>query len=383
MSGRSAFIYSPEYTGYRLSETHPLDPIRLKLTASLIEDAGLLVGPDVVAVAPRMGTEEELLLAHDLEYVDRVREVSESGRTAHPLMDFGLGPGDTPSFAGMHEATSLVVGGSVLGADLVLNGGATHAFNPGGGLHHAMRRLASGFCIYNDASIAVAWLRRHGARVLYIDTDAHHGDGVQAAFYDDPGVLTISIHESGRFLFPGTGGVEERGVGAGFGYAVNVPVQPYTHHASFVECYDIVVPTLARQFKPDVIVAQSGCDSYVEDPLTHLHASTRTFEHYARQAHDLAHELCEGRLLVLGGGGYALWTGVPRAWTAVWAAVSHQALPFDVPSAWRARWQTEARASLPLLMHDVDDELVVLPRQEEITAVNRRIAQSVASRGLG
>ena len=382
MSGRSAFVYSPEYLGYKLSDEHPLNPIRLALTDSLIEASGLLAAPDAFREFPRPATVEELLLAHDLPYVERVRELGERPRRGVPELDYGLGSSDNPVFAGMHDASALVVGGTLRAAELVMEGGATHAFNPGGGLHHANRGLASGFCIYNDAAVGIAWLRQHGARVLYVDTDAHHGDGVQWIFYEDPDVLTISLHETGRYLFPGTGSTSERGRGAGYGYSVNVPLQPYTDHASFVECYDLVVPPLARRFKPDVIVAQNGCDGHAIDPLTHLHYLTRTFEHAGRRTHELAHELCDGRLIALGGGGYALWTVVPRAWTSVWAAISGQDLPEQVPDAWRDRWAAESPEKLPTRMHNALDAIAPIPRQQEITRANRHVAEEVAARGL-
>ena len=382
MSGRSAFVYSPEYLGYKLSDEHPLNPIRLALTDSLIEASGLLAGPDAFRESPRPATVEELLLAHDLPYVERVRELGERPRRGVPELDYGLGSSDNPVFAGMHDASALVVGGTLRAAELVMDGRATHAFNPGGGLHHANRGLASGFCIYNDAAVGIAWLRQHGARVLYVDTDAHHGDGVQWIFYEDPDVLTISLHETGRYLFPGTGSTSERGRGAGYGYSVNVPLQPYTDHESWVECYDLVVPDLARAFRPDVIVTQNGCDGHATDPLTHLHALTLTYEHIARRSHELAHELCDGRLIALGGGGYALWDAVPRAWTAVWAAISDQPLPERVPDAWRERWGPQAPVALPTRMHDVPDEFGPLPRRDQLAAENRRVAEEVRRRGL-
>ncbi|MBA2448505.1 MAG: acetoin utilization protein AcuC [Chloroflexi bacterium] len=382
MACRAAFVYSSEYLGYKLSDEHPLNPIRLALTDTLVEDAGLLADPNVFREAPRPATEDELLLVHDRPYVDRVRELSSGRRSAYPDIDYGLGSSDNPAFVGMHDATSLVVGGTLRAAELVMEGRVAHAFNPGGGLHHAARSLASGFCIYNDPAVGIAWLRHRGLRVLYVDTDAHHGDGVQWIFYEDPDVLTISLHESGRYLFPGTGGIAERGRAAGYGYAVNVPLQPYTDHASWTECYDLVVPPLARAFRPDVVVTQNGCDGHALDPLTHLHAQTPTFEHFARRAHELAHELCDGRLVATGGGGYALWTAVPRAWTAVWAAISDQPLPELVPPAWRERWAPQSPETLPTRMHDPIDALRAVPRQQEIAAENRRVALEVRDRGL-
>jgi acetoin utilization protein AcuC len=382
VSGRSAFVYSSDYLAYKLSDQHPLNPIRLELTATLVEACELLAAPTVFREAPRPATDDELLLAHDRVYVDRVRELSPRGGPADPFADYGLGSSDNPAFRGMHEASALVVGGTLLASELVMSGRATHAFNPGGGLHHANRRLASGFCIYNDAAVGIAWLRHQGARVLYVDTDAHHGDGVQWIFYDDPDVLTISLHESGRYLFPGTGDVSERGQGPGLGYAANVPLQPYTGHSSWVECYDLVVPPLARAFRPDVIVTQNGCDGHAIDPLTHLNGLTLSFEHFARRAHELAHELCDGRLVALGGGGYALWNVVPRAWTAVWAALSDQPLPERVPETWRERWARLTPEPLPTLMRDDPDAAGPIPHQADIWAANRRAAEQVGARGL-
>ncbi|MCC7371796.1 MAG: acetoin utilization protein AcuC [Chloroflexi bacterium] len=382
MGGRSAFVYSNEYLGYKLSDEHPLNPIRLALTESLIESAGLLSHPDVFRAAPRMASDDEIMYAHDRDYVERVRDLGHAPRFADPSMDYGLGTSDNPVFPQMHEASALVTGGSLVAAELVMSGKATHAFNPGGGLHHADRRRASGFCVYNDCAVVIAWLRMQGLRVMYTDTDAHHGDGVQSIFYEDPGVLTISMHESGRFLFPGTGSTSERGAGAGFGYSINVPLLPYTDHSSFVECYDLVVPPLARAFKPDIIVAQNGCDGHAIDPLTHLHYLTPTFEHVARRSHELAHELCDGKLIALGGGGYGLWTVVPRAWTAVWAAISGQELPEQTPEAWRERWQPESPERMPTRMHNALDAVPEIERQDEIRYSNRNVAREVAARGL-
>src|ERR1041384_1358779 len=184
MTGRSAFVYSPDYLGYKLSEEHPLNPIRLALTESLIDACGLLDGPDVFRAEPRIASDDEGMYAPARDYMERVKELGHAPRHANPMLDYGLGSGDNPVFPQMHEASALVVGGSLVAAELVTSGRATHAFNPGGGLHHAMRRQASGFCVYNDCAVVIAWLRMLGLRVLYTDTDAHHGDGTQAIFYE-------------------------------------------------------------------------------------------------------------------------------------------------------------------------------------------------------
>jgi acetoin utilization protein AcuC len=231
----------------------------------------------------------------------------------------GFASADNPVSDALHEGTSLVVGASLTGAAAVAGGAALHAFSPSGGLHHAHRDRASGFCTYNDAAIACQWLKRQGHRVAYVDVDVHHGDGVEGIFQSDPEVMTISLHESGRYLFPGTGFPEDRGVGAGRGSAANLPFAPFTWDEPWLEGFEKVVPALLRKFKPTVLVTQDGCDTHQLDPLAHLAATTRIWPRVGKAFHDLAHELCEGRWLALGGGGYAIYEVVPRAWTLFFA----------------------------------------------------------------
>ena len=195
----------------------------------------------------------------------------------------------------------------MVAAEAIDSGAALHAFSPSGGLHHAHRDRASGFCTYNDAAVACRWLKDRGHRVAYVDVDVHHGDGVEAIFQSDPDVLTISLHESGRWLFPGTGFPQDSGVGAGKGSAANMPFVPFTWDEPWLMAFDRVVPALLRRFKPTVLVTQDGCDTHHLDPLAHLAATTRIWPHVGRAFHELAHELCEGRWLALGGGGYAIY----------------------------------------------------------------------------
>nr|MBO2470340.1 acetoin utilization protein AcuC [Bacillota bacterium] len=202
MTHRSVFIYSPDCLAYRFHSDHPFDQRRLVLTVDLLQEWGLIAPGQIIA--PRVATDDELQLAHESTYIDAVKRASENPGTPEAYLAYNIGTEDNPAFAGMHEAAALAVGGTLLAAEWVMEGKADHAVNLAGGLHHALRGRASGFCIYNDCAVAIAWLRRHyGARVLYLDTDAHHGDGVQWAFYDDPDVLTVSLHETGRTLFPG------------------------------------------------------------------------------------------------------------------------------------------------------------------------------------
>jgi acetoin utilization protein AcuC len=302
---------------YRLSEDHPLQPLRVKLTVDLIRELGL--DADAEILAPRPATDREIGLCHSSAYIDLVRLLSEGAPVDREAVEAGFGSPDNPVALGMHDACSAVVGASVVAAEAVHSGAALHAFNPAGGLHHAMRERASGFCVYNDVAVAVAWLRDRGHRVAYVDVDVHHGDGTQALFYADPDVLTISLHESGRYLFPGTGFPDETGVGAARGTSANLPLAPYTWDEPWLAAFDATVPALLRAFRPTVLVTQDGCDTHALDPLAHLLGSTAIWPHVGRRFHELAHELCEGRWVATGGGGYAVREVVPRAWTLLFA----------------------------------------------------------------
>jgi acetoin utilization protein AcuC len=379
---RSALIWDPAVTRYYFHPDHPFNPKRLELTVSLIEALGLVDGESHLVVPPRMATEAELLRVHSPEYVGAVKRLSGECDAAE-AWEWGLGTDDTPVFRGMHEITSLVVGGSIRAAELVMSGEVTRAFNLCGGLHHAHRDRASGFCIYSDLAAAIAYIREaHGARVLYIDYDAHHGDGVQGIFYGDPNVLTLSIHESGRYLFPGTGFVDELGEGEGFGYSLNLPLEAFTEDESWISAYAKLLPEVAEAFRPDVIVLQNGCDGHTLDPLTHLRATTRLYEETVRITCEVADRLCGGRVVATGGGGYAVWRVVPRAWTLVWAALSGQQVPDVVPFPWLSRWQGESPVLLPERLRDPEGAFDAVPRREEISATNRRTLESLRRQAL-
>jgi acetoin utilization protein AcuC len=379
---RAALVWDPAFTRYFFRPDHPFNPKRLELTVSLIEALGLLDGPDVRLVAPRPATEAELLRVHSAEYVEAVKRLA-AGGDASEAWPWGLGTDDTPVFPGMHEITSLVVGGTMRAAELVMGGEVQRAFNLAGGLHHAHRDRASGFCVYSDLAAAIAWMREaHDARVLYIDYDAHHGDGVQGIFYDDPHVLTLSVHESGRYLFPGTGFVDELGEGEGFGYSLNVPLEAFTEDGSWIDLYAKLLPDVAEAFRPDVIVLQNGCDGHVLDPLTHLRATTRLYEETVRITCEVADRVCGGRIVATGGGGYAVWRVVPRAWSLVWAGLSGQTAPDRIPREWLERWQGEAPELLPERLRDAEDEYDPVPRRPEIETTNRRTLESLRRQAL-
>jgi acetoin utilization protein AcuC len=379
----AALVWDPSFTFYRFRPDHPFNPRRLELTISLIEEMGLAGGEAHPHVRPRHATEEELRLVHAPEYVEAVKRLGTGRGDVRQAARWGLGTDDTPVFPEMHDVTSYVVGGTLTAAELVMSGRVKRAFNVAGGLHHAHRDRASGFCVYDDLAVAIAWIRReYGARVLYLDYDAHHGDGVQGIFYDDPEVLTLSIHESGRYLFPGTGSVEELGEGEGYGFSLNVPLEPFTEDDSWLRVHRTLIPEVVEAFRPDVIVLQNGCDGHVLDPLTHLRATTRLYEETVRIVVDVAERVCAGRIVATGGGGYAVWRVVPRAWTLVWGVLSGRTVEDTVPRAWLDRWQGESPELLPERIRDPEGEYAAVPRRAEIDAVNRRTLETLRREAL-
>ena len=348
----------------------------------LLDALRLLDGPGVSVREPANAGDEELSLAHTQSYIAAVKALS-TGDTSIDPVPLGLGPGDTPAFPGMHDVGAAIVGGTLTATRMVMAGEAAHAFNPGGGLHHAQRDRASGFCVYNDlvAGIAAAVVE-HGARVMYIDFDVHHGDGVQAAFYDDPRVLTVSLHETGRYLFPGTGAVVELGAGAGIGYSINVPLAPFTEDASWLAAVTAVLPPLAERFRPDLIVSQHGCDGHVWDGQSHLLLTLRAYQESARLVHRLAHQHCGGRWVAAGGGGYDPVRVVPRAWASVWSEMARGRPPARVPARWRRRWQAEADGPIPERMTDPPDIVPEIPRRAAIEAENQATVARVRELAL-
>ncbi len=333
MSGAVRLVWGDQLLRYRLGDEHPLQPERVRLAMELIRERGL--ADEAETAGPRPATDAELRLCHTPGYVDIVRMLSDPfmadavGRSA--LYEAGFGTEDNPVIEDMHDAAALVVGASLVAAEAVHEAAALHAFSPAGGLHHAHSSRASGFCVYNDVAVAAAWLRDRGHRVAVVDVDAHHGDGTETIFYSDPEVLTISLHESGRYLFPGSGSPDETGTGQGRGAAANLPLMPYTWDEPWLAAFEAVVPPLLRAFRPTVLVTQDGCDTHALDPLTHMECSTAIWPHVGRRFHELAHELCGGRWVALGGGGYAIREVVPRAWTLLFAEmVERPALAADL-----------------------------------------------------
>ncbi|WP_406104902.1 acetoin utilization protein AcuC [Streptomyces sp. NBC_01003] len=352
MSGRAQLMWDEAVTGYDFGPDHPMDPVRLALTRSLVGALGLDREVDVVA-AKRAGV-STLRLVHREDYVEAVKAASADPASADG--SYGLGTVDDPAFAGMHDVSALIAGQSVGAAEAVWRGEALHAVNFAGGLHHAMPGGAAGFCIYNDAALAVARLLELGAeRVAYVDVDVHHGDGVQAAFWEDPRVLTISLHEHPRTLFPQTGWPEETGAdGPAEGSAVNVALPAGTGDAGWLRAFHAVVPELLAEFRPQVLVTQHGADTHFEDPLAHLAVSLDAQRAVQVACHELAHEHADGRWVALGGGGYAVVDVVPRSWShLVGIAAGHEVAPETViPESWRQEAFARTRQLAPTRMTD-------------------------------
>lgn len=320
---------------YDFGPTHPLKPIRVELTVELIHALDLITGDGVVEVGSGEFTGEELARIHTADYIEAVTRIG-ADPSAPPAPRFGLGPGDNPTFYGMHEASRQVCAASKEAARVVMAGEAAHAFNPAGGLHHAMPDRASGFCVYNDPAAAIHELLDAGAdRVAYVDVDTHHGDGVEHIFWDDERVLTISLHESGRYLFPGTGEPDDIGGEDAPGSAANVVFAPGTTGEVWLAAFDATVESLVAAFDPDVLVTQLGCDTHARDPLAHLALTTDDYRVIAGRLHRLAHETAGGRWVATGGGGYQVVQVVPRAWTIYFAEMAGTELPDETPASWR------------------------------------------------
>ncbi|MCR2804882.1 acetoin utilization protein AcuC [Paenibacillus soyae] len=392
MVSKAIFIHHSDSSGYKFHDDHPFDPIRQTLTIDLLKEAGALKDDQIVSPGYTI-SEQQLRWVHRDDYIQAVKQLDHEDdprRKSVIAEQFGLQTEDTPFFPGLHKAASAIATGSLEAAEAVMSGKAQHAFHLAGGHHHAFPDRASGFCVYNDASIAIQHIRRHyNARVLYVDTDVHHGDGVQWCFYEDPDVCTYSIHETGKYLFPGTGFAYEKGVDSGFGACFNVPLEPYTEDDSWLESFNVTLRKVIEAFKPDVIISQHGCDAHAYDPLSHIHCSMRIYEEIPAILHELAHAYTNGKWIALGGGGYDIWRVVPRAWSHVWLEMSDHPLAaalkegrrMPLPKAWLDRWKDQSPVALPAYWQDERSDIPAIPRRDIITEQNRTI-QSIVIQDL-
>ena len=342
-------VYSETFQQYDFGPTHPLKPTRLKLTYELMKAIGLLSAENVNVISPREASREELLLFHHEDYVRLVKRMSELG-TGY------LDMGDTPAFKSCYEASALATGASLTAVDSVMSGKVTHAINIAGGLHHAHPDRASGFCIFNDPAISIAYLKKkYGLeRILYLDVDAHHGDGVMYGFYSDPGVLDIDFHEDGRHLFPGTGSTHEVGEGKAVGLKINVPLSPFADDETYLELFKKIVPPVVSKYRPQMLLLQCGADSHANDLLAHLQITTRTYREVVQAVHSMAHEVADGHMVVFGGGGYNV-ANVARTWTAAACILANYQSPETTPNSWRKMFEGLVGEKAPEHM-DSDDE---------------------------
>ena len=335
MSDRIALVTVDDLAkAYDFGPSHPLRPERVLLTYDNIRSLGLTDRPGVDEVAYRPATVEQVEAVHDPAFVGVVRGIDGGEIEPGIGLGYGLGTPDDPIFSGMHSASLAVCGASVTASEVVADGRYDRSFNPAGGLHHARRAEASGFCIYNDPAVAIARvLELHPEwRVMYVDVDVHHGDGVQWIFYDEPRVLTVSLHQSGRYLYPGTGFEDELGDGPARGTSINVPLLPFTGNDDYLWALEEVLTRGAREFRPDLIVTQLGADTHHGDPLANLGLTMAAYPRMARILDDVAVELCHNRWVATGGGGYQAETVVPKVWTIHFAQMC--GAPEAIPEEW-------------------------------------------------
>ena len=372
MFDKVALVYTDQYGKYDFGPDHPLRPLRLKLTYDLMEKLHLLSHERLEIKEPIVATREQIERAHDPEYVEVVKRLSDNpgDTTIQPYL-YGLGPGDNPIFRGMYEASALVCGASTLAADCVWkNDDIMIGFNPAGGLHHAQKKRASGFCIFNDIAVAIHHLKhlKKDIRIVYLDIDCHHGDGVQWLFYDDPNVLTVSFHESGNFLFPGTGHTNEIGEGLGKGFSLNFPLLPGTNNRMLVKLFRYCVPRILEAYSPDLLFTQLGVDMHFNDPLTQMGASISAYKDIAQTLYTSTHDYCNNKWVAVGGGGY-LMTVVPRAWSVFLARMLDVELKNELPNDWIEQVKKEVpNEDTPYLLWDHDDKSEVeLLSHPEIT----------------
>lgn len=343
-------------SAYNFGPNHPMSPKRLDLTATLARDLGIFDLPQVTTVTARVASDDELAHVHERAYIAAVRRAGEDPSAASP--SYGLGTDDDPTFAGMHEASARIAGGSLVAAEAIINGAALRAVNFAGGMHHASANRASGFCIYNDAALAIQHMLDSGVkRVVYLDIDAHHGDGTESIFWNDPRVMTISIHETGMKLFPGTGYANDIGGPNAEGTVANVALPSGTSDAGWLRAFHAVVPQLVEAFAPEIIVSQHGCDSHRDDELAHLNTSVDGQREAALSIAALADKVCDGRWLATGGGGYNIISVVPRVWSHLMGIVAGRPVPLRtaVPETWRAYVAQKYGHVAPLTMGEDAD----------------------------
>lgn len=357
-------FYHQEYQSYNFGKGHPFSPVRLAMLVDLFD----ALGKPLRTTAPAPADNASLLTVHTARYINIVESASMLIWTPEARR-YGIDTPDVPVFADMDQAARWLVGGALDGAKSII-AHAEPVLQLGGGLHHAMPERAAGFCIYNDLSVAINHLRQEGLRVAYIDIDVHHGDGVQWVHFNDPDVLTVSLHESGQYLFPGTGMTGEMQHGKA---VVNMPLEMYTDDASFLEAFEMIVPRALDAFKPDVLVYQCGVDAHMLDPLADLNLTTHGFSKLFTMLMQMAEFYTDGRALYTLGGGYNMDATV-RSWALLVHLLMDWPLPAELPADWRRRWE-EKGYDLSDTLHD--ETMPRVQDRETMLAKNRETLEEV------
>ena len=360
-------IYHPKYKLYDLGKDHPFSSVRVEMVLDLLKKLGYSIDMET----PKPVTPEMLFKIHDESYVKTIEALSK-GENNSEAEKYGLGTIDNPVTLGMAEGARYHVGGTLLGAKLLLEEKAKKVLQLGGGFHHAHKNLAAGFCIYNDLALAIKEMTGQEWHVAYIDIDVHHADGVQEIFYTDDKVMTISLHESGEFLFPGTGWIHELGQGMGRALKLNLPLDPFTEGDSFLEVVEGIVEPALRWYKPDALIIMAGADAHFSDPLADLMLTTFDYEKIFRKILDFADEYSKGRIMFTLGGGYSI-TATPRIWTLLYLIIKNLQIPNKLPEKWRKKWNKKIGIELPEFLHDILPAYELIPRKREIEKNNREL----------
>ena len=364
-------IYHPKYNLYDLGKSHPFNPIRVEMVLDLLKELGCPVKIET----PEPVNPEMLFTIHDENYVKTIEALSR-GESKSEAEKYGLGTIDNPVAIGMAEGARYQAGGTLLGAKLLLKEKAKKVLQLGGGFHHAHRNLAAGFCIYNDLALAIKEMTNHDWHVAYIDIDVHHADGVQEIFYTDDKVMTISLHESGEFLFPGTGWVHELGQGMGKALKLNLPLDPFTEGNSYIEVMDGIFEPALRWYKPDALVVMVGADAHFSDPLADLMLTTLDYEKIFKKILGYADKYSNSRIMFTLGGGYSI-TATPRIWTLLYFLITNQQIPERLPEKWRKKWSMKVGTELPEFLHDILPAYEPIPRKKEIEKNNRDLIRRI------
>ena len=370
-------VYNKKYNKYNLGDEHPFSPIRLEMTLDLLRHFDI----PIEIIAPDEATVKEVESIHDSSYVRAVEKLS-LGEEVENYQKFGLGTQDNPIITGMAEGARFHVGGTLTAARMLLRDEEQKIFQFGGGLHHAQKNMASGFCIYNDLAVAIEEMKNQGWHVAYLDLDVHHGDGVQNIFNSTSEVMTISIHESGEFLYPGSGWVHETGTGMGKALKLNIPLEPFTEGESYLEAISKVVEPALAWFKPDALVVQAGADTHFSDPLADIMLTTFDFENLYREVNRISDLHCNGRALYTFGGGYSL-TATPRIWAILFFVINKIQIPESIPNEWITKWEEKLKINLPKRMHDFLPAYDEIPRREEISNINKDTYQHLLDLVIG